>query len=76
MGGDPRNGNYPSSKQIQTSIWVRVSNLGTMQDSFYKTLNAEQHAKAFANEFDFDCPDALDFDALVQTLRDLKQGYY
>lgn len=46
-----------------------------MQDSFYKNLNPEEHAKAHANEFDFDCPDALDFDALVQTLRDLKQGY-
>ena len=46
-----------------------------MQDSFYKTLNTEQHAKAHANEFDFDCPDSLDFDALVQTLKDLKQGY-
>ena len=46
-----------------------------MQDSFYKNLNPEQHAKAHANEFDFDCPDSLDFDALVQTLKDLKQGY-
>ena len=27
------------------------------------------------NEYDFDCPDALDFDVLVQTLQDLKKGY-
>ena len=46
-----------------------------MQDSFYKTLSPEEHAKAHANQYDFDCPDALDFDALVQTLKDLKQGY-
>ena len=46
-----------------------------MQDSFYKTLLPEEHAKAHANQYDFDCPDALDFDALVQTLKDLKQGY-
>lgn len=45
-----------------------------MQDSYYKTLTPEQHEKAHRNEYDFDCPEALDFDALVQTLRDLKRG--
>ncbi|KAJ5138993.1 uncharacterized protein N7515_003841 [Penicillium bovifimosum] len=44
------------------------------QDSFYKTLTPEQHHKAHANEYDFDCPDSLDFDVLVDTLRDLKKG--
>lgn len=51
------------------------SNISAMQDSYYKTLTPDQHARAHSNEYDFDCPDALDFDALVQTLRDLKQGY-
>ena len=46
-----------------------------MQDSFYKSLTPEQHEKAHANQFDFDSPDSIDFDALVQCLRDLKQGY-
>jgi uridine kinase len=46
-----------------------------LQDSFYKSLNPEQHAKAHRNEFDFDSPDSIDFDVLVQCLRDLKQGY-
>lgn len=45
-----------------------------MQDSFYKSLTPEQHEKAHANQFDFDSPDSIDFDALVQCLRDLKQG--
>ncbi|KXG51064.1 Phosphoribulokinase/uridine kinase [Penicillium griseofulvum] len=45
-----------------------------MQDSFYKTLTSEQHQKAHANEYDFDCPESIDFDVLVETLRDLKKG--
>ncbi|KAB8230629.1 pre-rRNA-processing protein ESF1 [Aspergillus alliaceus] len=50
--------------------WVVI----LVMDSFYKSLTPEQHSKAHQNQFDFDCPDALDFDALVQTLKDLKQG--
>jgi uridine kinase len=46
----------------------------SIQDSFYKTLTAEQHQKAHANEYDFDCPESIDFDVLVDTLRDLKKG--
>jgi uridine kinase len=46
-----------------------------LQDSFYKSLTPEQHEKAHANQFDFDSPDSIDFDALVQCLSDLKQGY-
>jgi uridine kinase len=45
------------------------------QDSFYKVLTPEQSAAAFRNEFDFDSPDAIDFDVLVDVLRDLKHGY-
>jgi len=29
----------------------------TVQDSFYKTLDAEAHKKAFLNEYDFDSPE-------------------
>src|SRR4051794_10314820 len=29
----------------------------TLQDSFYKTLDAESHRKAFVNEYDFDSPE-------------------
>jgi uridine kinase len=44
------------------------------QDSFYKPLTPEQHKAAFRNEFDFDAPEAIDFDVLVERLRAIKQG--
>lgn len=44
------------------------------KDSFYKVLTPEQSRAAFRNEFDFDSPDAIDFDILVDILRDLKRG--
>lgn len=53
--------------------FVPGSNRGT-QDSFYKPLTPEQSAAAFRNEFDFDSPDAIDFDVLVKILGDLKAG--
>jgi len=46
-----------------------------MQDSFYKPLTPEQAVKAFLNEYDFDSPEAIDFDALLHSLKDLKAGY-
>lgn len=46
-----------------------------MQDSFYKPLTPEQSAAAFRNEHDFDSPEAIDFDILVDRLRDIKNGY-
>ncbi|RDW69586.1 putative uridine kinase [Coleophoma cylindrospora] len=50
--------------------WVVILSM----DSFYKPLNAEASAKAFRNEYDFDSPSAVDFDVLVDRLRDLKAG--
>ncbi|KAL2266885.1 hypothetical protein VTJ83DRAFT_4162 [Remersonia thermophila] len=50
--------------------WVVILSI----DSFYKSLDAESSKKAFQNEYDFDSPDALDFDVLVDRLRDLKAG--
>lgn len=49
--------------------------LTSPQDSFYKSLDEESSRKAFRNEYDFDSPDAIDFDVLVDRLRDLKAGY-
>jgi uridine kinase len=37
-------------------------------------LDADAHRRAFLNEYDFDSPDAIDFDVLVDRLRDLKAG--
>lgn len=44
-------------------------------DSFYKPLTPEQSQAAFRNEWDFDAPEAIDFDTLVDKLRDIKSGY-
>uniref|UniRef100_A0A7N6AW41 Uridine-cytidine kinase n=1 Tax=Anabas testudineus TaxID=64144 RepID=A0A7N6AW41_ANATE len=43
-------------------------------DSFYKVLSPEQQIKAASNDYNFDHPDAFDFDLLTHTLRKLKQG--
>ena len=43
-------------------------------DSFYKVLTPEQSRKAFLNEYDFDSPEAIDFDVLVDRLKALKAG--
>ena len=50
--------------------WVVILSM----DSFYKTLDEESSGKAFRNEYDFDSPDAIDFDVLVDRLQDLKAG--
>jgi uridine kinase len=38
-------------------------------------LTPQQSAAAFRNEFDFDAPAAIDFDILVDRLKDIKNGY-
>ncbi|XP_067338013.1 uridine-cytidine kinase-like 1 isoform X2 [Channa argus] len=43
-------------------------------DSFYKVLNKEQQELAAKNEYNFDHPDAFDFELLVTVLRKLKKG--
>ena len=51
--------------------WVVIMSM----DSFYKPLTQEQSEAAFRNEFDFDAPEAIDFDVLVEKLMDIKAGY-
>uniref|UniRef100_UPI00398EEE76 uridine-cytidine kinase-like 1 isoform X4 n=1 Tax=Pristiophorus japonicus TaxID=55135 RepID=UPI00398EEE76 len=43
-------------------------------DSFYKVLTKEQQERAASNDYNFDHPDAFDFDLIVSTLRKLKRG--
>ncbi|KAI9799820.1 MAG: hypothetical protein M1825_004380 [Sarcosagium campestre] len=50
--------------------WVVILSI----DSFYKPLSPAQSQLAFKNEYDFDSPDAIDYDLLVERLRELKQG--
>lgn len=48
--------------------WVTLLSM----DSFYKVLNEKQHNMAARNEYNFDHPDAFDFELLHQTLLRLK----
>ncbi|XP_041357149.1 uridine-cytidine kinase-like 1 [Gigantopelta aegis] len=50
--------------------WVSLLSM----DSFYKVLNQEQHEQAATNEYNFDHPDAFDFELLVETLSRLREG--
>uniref|UniRef100_A0A2K6EH95 Uridine-cytidine kinase n=1 Tax=Propithecus coquereli TaxID=379532 RepID=A0A2K6EH95_PROCO len=43
-------------------------------DSFYKVLTKQQQEQAAHNNFNFDHPDAFDFDLIISTLKKLKQG--
>ncbi|KAG9282559.1 uridine-cytidine kinase-like 1 isoform X1 [Astyanax mexicanus] len=43
-------------------------------DSFYKVLSKEEQELASKNEYNFDHPDAFDFELLVTILRKLKKG--
>ncbi|UKZ82136.1 hypothetical protein TrVFT333_009920 [Trichoderma virens FT-333] len=65
-------GSSGSGKSTLSQTIVKKLNLPW--DSFYKTLTPAQSKLAFANEYDFDSPEAIDFDALINTLRDLKAG--
>ena len=41
---------------------------------YIKVLNPEEHEQASTNEYDFDHPDAFDYDLLFETLKRLKAG--
>eukprot|EP00092_Neocalanus_flemingeri_P042308 GFUD01046180.1.p1 GENE.GFUD01046180.1~~GFUD01046180.1.p1 ORF type:complete len:609 (-),score=176.64 GFUD01046180.1:45-1871(-) len=49
--------------------WVTLLSM----DSFYKVLNEKQHELAALNEYNFDNPDAFDFELLLKTLQRLKE---
>lgn len=50
--------------------WVTLLSL----DSFYKVLSEKQHEEAARNEYNFDHPDAFDFELVAKTLVRLKEG--
>jgi len=49
--------------------WVTLLSM----DSFYKVLTDKQHDQAASNDYNFDHPDAFDFELLRDTLQRLKQ---
>ncbi|KAI6222484.1 Uridine kinase [Aphelenchoides fujianensis] len=50
--------------------WVTVLSM----DSFYNILNEEQRERAARSDYNFDHPDAFDFDLLAETIRRLRSG--
>lgn len=73
LAGSSGSGKSTLSQAIVSKLnlpWVVILSI----DSFYKSLSPEAHKAAFRNEYDFDSPDAIDFDILVEVLRDLKSG--
>jgi len=61
------------AKKIIEELNVQWVSLLSM-DSFYKVLTEEQHEQAQRNEYNFDHPDAFDFDLIYKTLSELKKG--
>jgi uridine kinase len=43
-------------------------------DCFYKILNRKQHEQAERNEYNFDHPDAFDFELMLDVITKLKEG--
>ncbi|KND02157.1 uridine kinase [Spizellomyces punctatus DAOM BR117] len=73
MAGGSASGKTSVSTRIIRSLGVPWVILLSM-DSFYKPLTPEQVAAAHRNEYDFDHPNAFDYEALHQTLLNLKKG--
>ncbi|KAJ3308945.1 Uridine-cytidine kinase-like 1 [Boothiomyces sp. JEL0838] len=73
IAGGTASGKTSVSNRIIKQLGVPWVSLLCM-DSFYNSLNPEQIAAAHRNEFDFDHPDAFDYDKLFSCLEDLKKG--
>lgn len=55
-------------KRLPNVSWVAI----VSQDAFYRPLTKEEVEQAFLQNFDFDHPNAIDQDLLVQCIKDLK----
>jgi uridine kinase len=73
IAGSSGSGKTSLAVEIVQSLnlpWVIILSI----DSFYKSLTPEQNALAHQNEWDLDSPSSIDFDLLVEKLKDLKTG--
>ncbi|XP_020837316.1 uridine-cytidine kinase-like 1 isoform X2 [Phascolarctos cinereus] len=73
LGGGSASGKTTVARMIIEALdvpWVVLLSM----DSFYKVLTKQQQEQAAKNDFNFDHPDAFDFDLIVCTLKKLKQG--
>ncbi|XP_030766109.1 uridine-cytidine kinase-like 1 [Sitophilus oryzae] len=71
--GGSASGKTTVTEKIIESLGVPWVTLLSM-DSFYKILNEKQHEIAEKNEYNFDHPDAFDWELLIITLERLKEG--
>lgn len=71
--GGSASGKTSVSQKIIEALDVPWVTLLSM-DSFYKVLNEHEHQLAHENEYNFDHPDAFDFELLIKTLEELKKG--
>ncbi|XP_075427782.1 uridine-cytidine kinase-like 1 isoform X5 [Ascaphus truei] len=73
LGGGSASGKTTVARMIIEALdvpWVVLISM----DSFYKVLTEKQQAQAACNDFNFDHPDAFDFELIIGTLKKLKQG--
>ncbi|XP_057557807.1 uridine-cytidine kinase-like 1 isoform X2 [Hippopotamus amphibius kiboko] len=73
LGGGSASGKTTVARMIIEALdvpWVVLLSM----DSFYKVLTSQQQEQAAHNNFNFDHPDAFDFDLIISTLKKLKQG--
>ncbi|KAL5504303.1 URK1 [Sanghuangporus vaninii] len=74
IAGGSASGKTYVARQILRSLGCLPSVVIMSQDSFYKALTPEQVEQAFACEYDFDHPDAIDMVEFANCLSDLKKG--
>uniref|UniRef100_A0A8D0HS89 Uridine-cytidine kinase n=1 Tax=Sphenodon punctatus TaxID=8508 RepID=A0A8D0HS89_SPHPU len=73
LGGGSASGKTTVARMIIEALdvpWVVLLSM----DSFYKVLTKQQQERAASNDYNFDHPDAFDFDLIICTLKKLKQG--
>ncbi|PWN45060.1 uridine kinase, partial [Ceraceosorus guamensis] len=74
VAGGSASGKTSVAKSILRALpnvpWVAI----VSQDSFYKSLDAQQSRLAHANNYDFDHPNAFDYKILYECVRDLKRS--
>ncbi|KAK9711166.1 Uridine kinase [Basidiobolus ranarum] len=73
VAGGSASGKTSVSERIIQNLgvpWVVVLSM----DSFYKSLTPEKKQQALENNYNFDHPDAFDYDILYESLKKLKQG--
>ncbi|GAA5906181.1 hypothetical protein JCM6882_006069 [Rhodosporidiobolus microsporus] len=72
IGGGSASGKTRVAQEVIKALgvpWVVV----VSQDNFYKALSPEESKLAFASQYDFDHPNAFEWDDLVQCMKDMKE---